>query len=132
MSSILMKAGNTRVLIIVATIFNLFACADSSAKNVTRQTQVQQKLREITLYDSTAITSFNIVINSSQIEKVMSGKHTQIRNGNVSISKIDKDAQADAVLLTFKNESQSGLYISSDNLDLSAYYEPGAIEFDRV
>lgn len=117
-----------RISLVALTVL-LNACVDgTSAGKVTNSADVG--IPHIPLFQGRVLPPWQVAIKSHQNEQVLSGVSSQLTDGQASIKRIDKDKQADALQLTFKDSWSSGLYFTNANLDLSDYVNQGTLEFD--
>lgn len=87
-------------------------------------------VQDIALYAGRPLQPFNVFLNNSQRDQIFSGAFAQLPDGTVTVETTDKDIQEDALLVTFKQDWMSGLFIAGGQLDLSPFYPNGALEFD--
>lgn len=85
---------------------------------------------QMSLYLGRPMQSWQVAIKSHQNEQLLSGAYGQLIDGLVTIKTIDKETQADALMLNFKDSWSSGLSFTNHKLDLSDYVAAGTVEFD--
>lgn len=85
---------------------------------------------DITLYHGRALAPWAVFVEGDRSEaSILSGPYAAHVSGQVTVQTTDMEVQEDALRIDFHGGGNAGVYIGSSEMDMSRFFDRGALEF---